>query len=297
MDAISPLSADGPRDYVNNIFDLYGTLVDVRTDENKPAVWRFMADWYAVHGCRLSPDAIRDAFWQMETREREAFHRQTNLEHPEIRIERVFLRLLFDSPSLPCPTPLDNRPIDEWRTLYARDSESVLQALVEGPWVFATANAFRILSRDWLCPYPDTIPVLRELRRRGKRLFLLSNAQAVFTRPEIAQTGLAEFFPIPCLSSEFGMMKPQREFLAALLQRDNLLPRDTVFVGNEMRSDMAIALRCGIDAVYLNTAHRPSEDLQEESNRLLAHEDVPHSAVPRIFLSNCLGDLLPGPSA
>ena len=294
MDAFSPLSADGPRDYVNYIFDLYGTLVDVRTDENKPALWHFMADWYAVHGCRLSPDALRDAFWQTEKRERESFRRQTNLEHPEIRIERVFLRLLFDSPSLPCPTPLDSRPIDEWRTRYARDPESVLQALVDGPWVFATANAFRILSRDWLCPYPDTIPVLRELRRRGKRLYLLSNAQAVFTRPEIAQTGLTEFFPTPYLSSEFGMMKPQREFLATLLQREKLLPRDTVFVGNEMQSDMTIALRCGVDAIYLNTAHHPPEYLQEESNRLLTSEDAPPSSAPCLLLSGRLHDLLPG---
>ena len=279
MDAPSPISSDPPREYANYVFDLYGTLVDVRTDENKPALWRFMADWYAVHGCRLSPDALLDAFWQTEKWERAGIRRQTTLEHPEIRIERVFLRILFDTPSLPCPTILDGRPIDEWRTRYARDPESVLQALVDGPWAFATANAFRILSRDWLRPYPDTIPVLRELLRRGKRLFLLSNAQAVFTRPEIEQTGLSEFFPTPCLSSEYGMMKPQREFLADLLRRENLAPRDTVLIGNEMRSDMAIALRCGVAAVYLNTAHRPPESLQEESTRLL--------------LSGRLNDLLP----
>lgn len=281
------------REYANYVFDFYGTLVDVRTDENKPALWRFMADWYALHGCLLPPDALRDAFWRTDAHERETRRRQSALAHPEIRIERVFLRLLLESPSRPCAATLDALPVGEWRLRHARDPESALTALQNGPWAFATANAFRILSRDWLRPFPDTLPVLRELLQRGKRLFLLSNAQAVFTRPEIEQTGLADFFPAPFLSSDFGMMKPQREFLAALLHRENLSPRDTVFVGNEMQSDMAVALRCGVDAVYLDTAHRPPETLQEETRRLLAAENAPPSSAPRILPSGLLRDLLP----
>lgn len=281
------------REYANYVFDFYGTLVDVRTDENKPALWRFMADWYALHGCLLPPDALRDAFWQTDARERESRRRQSGLDHPEIRIERVFLLLLFEAPSRPCAVPLEGRSVDEWRRRFARGPESVLSALQDGPWTFATANAFRLLSREWLRPFPDTVPVLRELLRRGKRIFLLSNAQAVFTRPEIEQTGLAGFFPSPFLSSDFGMMKPQREFLDILLQRENLVPCDTVFVGNEMQSDMAVALRCGLDAVYLDTAHRSPETIQEDTQRLLAAENAPLAAAPLILSSGLLRDLLP----
>lgn len=281
------------REYANFVFDFYGTLVDVRTDENKPSLWRFMADWYAVLGCMLSQEALRGAFWETEARERENRRRQTGWAHPEIRIERVFLRLLLESPSRPCSSPMGGHSLGEWRHRHARDPESVLRTLEGADWAAATAHAFRILSRDFLRPFPDTLSTLRELVRRGKRLFLLSNAQAAFTRPEIAQTGMEEFFPSPCLSSETGMMKPQREFLDALLRRENLNPRETVLVGNEMRSDMAIAVRCGVDGVFLNTAHRSPEDLREESRRLLAAENVPPSSAPRLLLSGRLGELLP----
>ena len=287
------MNRDEQREYAHYVFDFYGTLVDVHTDENKPALWRFMADWYAVHGCLLPAESLRDAFWRTESREREGLRRQTGLECPEIRIERVFLRLLLESPARPCSSVLEGRPVDEWRRRHARDSESVLRILENGDWAQATARAFRILSRDVLRPFPDTLPTLRELVRRGKRLFLLSNAQAAFTRPEIGQTGLAEFFPAPCLSSESGMMKPQREFLDSLLLRENLLPRDTVLVGNEMQSDMAIAIRCGVDGIFLNTAGHAPECLREESRRLLSAEKAPDSSCPRFLLSGRLRDLLP----
>ena len=281
------------RDYANYVFDFYGTLVDVHTDENKPSLWRFMAGFYAVYGCLLDPEPLRLAFWRTHDSERAALPRRSPLDHPEIRIERVFLRLLFESPSRPSSTPLAGRPVDAWRRRHARDPEAVLRALLDGDWAVAAANAFRIHSRDVLRPFPDTLPVLRELRRRGKRLFLLTNAQAVFTLPELEQTGLADFFPVRRISSEAGVMKPQREFLEDLLQSENLDPRQTVLVGNEMQSDMAVALRCGVDAVYLNTARLPPSALREESLRLLASESAPPSSTPLLLPSGLLRDLLP----
>ena len=283
-----------PLDRTNFVFDFYGTLVDVRTDENKPSLWRFMADWYAVHGCLLSPEALRDAFWQAEKGEREALRRQTGLECPEIRIERVFLRLLLDSPARACSLPLDGTPVEQWRTRYALHPDSALHILQDGEWARATARAFRILSRDWLRPYPDSVSTLGELVRRGKRLFLLSNAQAVFTRPEISQTGLDQFFPAPFLSSEWGMAKPQREFLDALLRRENLDPGDTVVVGNEMRSDMAIAVRCGTAAVFLDSASLPHGNAQNDFQRLLSAENAAPSGHP-LLIADHLGDLLREP--
>lgn len=281
------------RDYANYVFDLYGTLVDVRTDENKPSLWRFMSDFYAVYGCLLDPEALRLAFWRTDASERAALPRRSPLDCPEIRIERVFLRLLFETPSRPSAAPLAGHPVDFWRRWHARDPEPVLQTLLDGDWAVAAANAFRIHSRDVLRPFPDTLPTLRELLRRGKRLFLLSNAQAVFTLPELALTGLLDFFPVRRISSETGVMKPQREFLESLLRGERLDPRETVVVGNEMQSDVAVAIRCGVDAVYLNTSHLPPDALREEALRLLASESAPLSSMPVLLPSGRLRDLLP----
>ncbi len=281
------------REFTNYVFDFYGTLVDVRTDENKPALWRFMADFYSAHGCLFDSADLRDAFWRFDAEEREAARRRSGWAHPEIRIERVFLRLLLETPARACGVPVGGRPVREWRRQYARDPEAALAALRDGDWVAAAANAFRILSRDRLAPYPDTFPVLSELVRRGKRIFLLSNAQGVFTRSEIGATGLDAFFPAPRISSDAGMMKPQREFLDALLREEGLAPRDTAFVGNEMRSDMALAVRCGVQGLYLNTSGTPENALRAEAARLLADERAPAAAMPWLVVSGRLRDILP----
>jgi putative hydrolase of the HAD superfamily len=280
------------RGFANYVFDFYGTLADVHTDENKPALWLFMADFFAVHGCTAGAEELRGAFWRIDAEERAAARRRSGLEHAEIRIERVFLRLLFETPARPCGVPLAGRSADEWRRLFARDPEGVLRVLRDGDWAAAAANAFRIHSRDWLRPYPDTVPVLRELARRGKRLYLLSNAQGVFTRPEIGLAGLDAFFPSPRISSEAGMMKPEKEFLDALLRDEGLDPRDTAFVGNEMRSDMTLAVRCGVQGIFLNTGGMPEEALREEAARLVSDEGTGDAGMPLLVASGRLREIL-----
>ena len=42
-------------DYRAVFFDLYGTLIDVHTDEKMPRLWRCMAGWYADRGAVYMP--------------------------------------------------------------------------------------------------------------------------------------------------------------------------------------------------------------------------------------------------
>ncbi len=43
--------------FQNVIFDLYGTLIDIRTDEQSPGLWAEMARVYAENGRpNISPD-------------------------------------------------------------------------------------------------------------------------------------------------------------------------------------------------------------------------------------------------
>ena len=280
------------REFANYVFDFYGTLVDVHTDENKPETWRFMADLYGAWGCVCGGEELRRAFWRIDAEERAAARRRTGLENAEIRIERVFLRLLMEAESRPCGMPIGGRGVGEWRKRYARGPERVLGALESGDWVAAVANGFRIHTRDWLRPYPDTRPVLEELVRRGKRIYLLTNAQGVFTRPEIAATGLDAFFPAPRISSEAGVMKPQGEFLGALLREEGLEAGETAFVGNEMRSDMALALRCGVQGIYLNTAGAALETVQSEAERTA--REVGRGGAGGVWVAGRLGELVEG---
>lgn len=45
--------------YRTCIFDLYGTLVDIHTDENAPQVWEALAAHYSARGAVYRPKELR----------------------------------------------------------------------------------------------------------------------------------------------------------------------------------------------------------------------------------------------
>ena len=51
--------------YQNCIFDLYGTLVDIHTDEMRPQLWEELAAWYRENGAAYMPDELKDAYFRI----------------------------------------------------------------------------------------------------------------------------------------------------------------------------------------------------------------------------------------
>ena len=81
--------------YQNYIFDLYGTLVDIRTDEWQAQLWKKMQLLYNYHGADYSYQEIKRAYGRLVDKEKAAVRRR----HPEytvidIKIEKVF-RAMF----------------------------------------------------------------------------------------------------------------------------------------------------------------------------------------------------------
>ena len=44
------------------IFDLYGTLVDIHTDEEKPEVWKKLALFFRYYGADYTPEELKEAY-------------------------------------------------------------------------------------------------------------------------------------------------------------------------------------------------------------------------------------------
>ena len=251
------------------IFDLYGTLIDIWTDENDASLWQHMAETYAVYGADYAPGALRESYLRLCREEEEALRRETGYLWPEIRLESVFLRLLREAP---------------------RRHRAELAAVEPEQWCAAIANSFRLLSRKRFGLYPHTMETLCALRQRGCRLYLLSNAQRVFTLPEMEVLCLPELFDALYFSSDRRMKKPQPEFLRALLYEQRIDPAAAVMVGNDFSSDMRIAAACGVPAVFLNTDGYPEETLRAESAALA--RAYGESARPRLIRSGDIRELL-----
>lgn len=230
--------------YRNYIFDLYGTLIDIQTNEGKHTLWKKLSELYACFGAVYEPKQLKKTYQKMIREEEELLRRDTKVTYPEIRLENVFLRMQKEAPG-----------------------GSALQIRDEEVWAEMLANIFRVLSRNYIRLFPDTLDTLSRLKKEGCRLYLLSNAQAVFTMSEIRIMGIDTFFDKMYLSSDFGMKKPEPDFLRQLLSKENLPLEETVMIGNEMESDMKVADACGVDGIYINLLNEDKEQIEERKRR------------------------------
>ncbi|AIC23503.1 Uncharacterized protein STN4L_01931 [Streptococcus thermophilus] len=120
----------------------------------------------------------------------------------------------------------------------------------------------RLISCKRLLVYPHTKEVLTFLKDQGCHLYLLSNAQAAFTNIEIDLMELRSCFDTIYLSSDAGICKPQPEFLKQVLDDYGLNPSETVMVGNDLTTDIAVAKAVGIDGILLNTFPYSRQELE-----------------------------------
>ncbi|HFI0150357.1 TPA: HAD family hydrolase [Streptococcus suis] len=226
--------------YKNYIFDFYGTLVDIRTDENKLELWEHLAGLYNSFGCTYRARQLKSCFEEIASEEEINLIRTSPYEFVEIDLEKVFIRLLTDAKY---SRQTVNKPKD-------------LQTFGQ-----LVASIFRILSRERLEAYPNTLAVLETLKEKGSHLIILSNAQRSFTQPEIEMTGCAEFMEKIYISSDYHMKKPEPAFLKMVMKENDLIPEETLLVGNDLTTDIAVAQELGIDSVLLNTFYYSDQEI------------------------------------
>lgn len=210
--------------YKNIIFDLYGTLIDIHTDEYSLDFWRRAVQVFAMGGASFSPGELRTAYSKYVRRAvmREKL-KHISYKHLDIDLLEVF-RKLYE---------LKGIDADE---VQLRD----------------TACRFRKASTEHINLYDGVIELLEGLRDAGKKIYLLSNAQESFTIPEMDELGILGYFDGIMISSEEKVCKPQKQFFEKLLERYELKPSECLMVGNDMNSDMLGAESVGIDGLYIH---------------------------------------------
>lgn len=86
--------------YDNIIFDLYGTLIDIHTDEEDIAVWKHMCEFYAQHGVKYNPAGLRSRYKRQIRRAEQAMAKK-RFKFPEIQILEVFEQLTLKKDQTP----------------------------------------------------------------------------------------------------------------------------------------------------------------------------------------------------
>lgn len=219
------------KEYQNFLFDLYGTLADIRTEEDSLAFWTNCCRLLAMQGARYTPGELRAKFHDaVKTGEAAAREALGPGREPEIDFAPIF-RSFFEDKGVPA----DDRTTADF------------------------ARSFRVFMLKRLKLYPGVPGLLKTLHRAGKKIYLLSNAQSLFTRPELTLLGLDGCFDGSVLSSEVGLKKPDAGFYRYLLEKYDLDPRVTVMIGNDDIADCHGAAGAGLDSCYVPTAISPAQ--------------------------------------
>lgn len=226
--------------YTDLIFDLYGTLVDIHTEEDA-VVWEKTALYMGYYGAAYTGDSLQAAF-QAEMSRREAQAGQAYEVYPDIPFDAVLAAL--------------------FRSAGVTENADALG--------LHAAQIFRIASTEYIFLYDGVLDALAALRRKGFRLWLLSNAQRAFTAYELRHLGLEQAFDGIWLSSDYQCRKPDPRFYQALLEAQQLDPRKCLMIGNDRSTDIAGAKKVGLATLYLHTNLTPADQAAALPNRLPA---------------------------
>lgn len=220
--------------YTDLIFDLYGTLVDIHTDEDA-TVWKKTALYFCYYGAHYTGQALKAAF-SAAMKQRHVQAGQNYECFPDIPCEGVFAQLFR------------GKGITE-------DADALgLHA----------AQLFRIASTEYICLYGGVLEALEVFRNKGYRLWLLSNAQQAFTAYELRHLGLHDKFDAIYISSDYGCRKPDSRFFRALLEQQNLDISKCLMIGNDRDTDIAGAKKVGIDTLYMHTNITPAGQVEAD---------------------------------
>lgn len=215
--------------YTDLIFDLYGTLVDIHTDENE-LVWEKTALYFSYYGAAYTGAQLKTDY-ESVIAIRESAAGQGYEMYPDIPFHEV-LADLFRAKGI---------------------SENAAELGLHA------AQVFRIASTEYIRLYEGVLDVLAALRRKGYRLWLLSNAQRAFTAYELRALGLTDQFDKIYLSSDYQCRKPDERFFRALLDEQNLDPTTCLMIGNDRDTDIAGAMHAGLSTLYMHTNLTPAE--------------------------------------
>jgi putative hydrolase of the HAD superfamily len=214
------------------LFDLYGTLIDIETDESLYGIYETVAAYLTYQGIYLDAGAVRDNYWETD----KSLRRDSGEAYPEINVEDIWSTLLSNAGMKAAPAR---------RTLS-----------------HTLAQLFRVLSRRRFRPFQGAADLLASLRT-NRRLGVVSDAQICYALPEMKALGLNACFDVIVLSASHGFRKPDERLFQKALDGIELRAADVVYVGNDAERDVVGAHRSGMRAILVDSRKESGKEAPE----------------------------------
>lgn len=212
-------------------FDIYGTLIDIRTDEYDPYVYASLSRYLSYHQVKISPDELKKRYFELVEQQM----KKKEEIYPEVDVYKVFYAIMhkYGSKEYPKGTVSD------------------------------ISTLFRSLTIRQFGIFPNLYETLISICEKYKTA-IISDAQWVFTEPEIAMLGLDQFFHTRILSSRFGFKKPDVRIFEVAMERVRATPEDSVYIGDNPPKDLVGAKKAGMKCVLFRSRSVECEELRAD---------------------------------
>jgi putative hydrolase of the HAD superfamily len=201
------------------LFDLYGTLIDIETDESMEEIYRGISHFLTYQEIYLHRWEVRDIYYQIMKQQKD----ESLEKYPEINVLKI------------------------WNTFLKQ--QGIRNAYPRKKLARTLAHIYRGISRKRLQIYPGVRKVLDELRS-SYRLAIVTDAQACYALPEIRAVGLDGYFDPIIISNDYGFRKPDIRLIQKGLDAMRISPCDVLLVGNDMYRDIYGAKLLGIKTIF-----------------------------------------------
>lgn len=216
------------------VFDLYGTLVDIHTDEDEKNFWKKLAKFLRRHGVHYEYKELKREYVRLCSKYSLILQEKYPDNRIEINISDVFYELCM-----------------------------LKNSRVTRQFTDAFGYIFRTESREYVRVYDGVYEMLGKIHDMGVKVWLLSNAQAIFTVPELLELDLVKYFDGITISSDAGFKKPDAAFAKYLFEKypdEKIVPGECLMVGNEYGSDGMVAENAGMNFLYVVSNLTPESE-------------------------------------
>lgn len=209
------------------VFDINGTLTDIRTDESLDEVYRVISNFLSYQGIALAPNVVKDLYFQIMKEQRSS----NGMRHPEFDAIAIFREIVM------------RHSTDFTRGLPSEKLEQLPIFLAE---------VYRAATRLRLQRYPGVADTLCHLQPKY-RLAIVSDGQSAYAIPELNAVGLSGYFDPIIVSGDLGYRKPDERLFAAALDAMKMSPSEVLYVGNDMYRDVYGAQKLGMKTVFFKS--------------------------------------------
>lgn len=109
-------------------------------------------------------------------------------------------------------------------------------------------------------PFPNLVSILEELRRNNLVLGIITNGKGKFQMDNIEALGIKKYFQTILISEWEGIKKPDPKIFKRAMEKLDVLPNESIFVGDHPENDVKAAQDTGMKGIWMKDPHSKDVD-------------------------------------